>query len=223
MADSDSNRHKSLREAAEITEKTMDYVKGLEAVGMTEKELAERIDFKMKDLGAEDNAFPTIVAAAENGAEIHHEPEDRVIEAGEPVVVDLGCRYNGYCSDMTRTVVFEGDAEERFRQVFEAVREAQKRALSAAKPGVEAEEIDSAAREYLERKDLDEFFTHSTGHGVGEEVHEDPKIAPESEDVLQEGDVVTIEPGVYIEGELGVRIEDTFLVDKDSVECLTKK
>lgn len=193
----------------------MEYAVNLDAAGMTEREVASMIDAKMRELGATGNAFDTIVGAGENGAEIHHEPTDRTIEPGEPVVIDLGCVYKDYCSDMTRTLVFGNrEPSAKFTRIYDIVEEAQDRAIRAVEPRVTGGEVDAAARDYIEEQGFGDEFVHSTGHGVGKEVHEDPKIAPESEDVITEGDVVTVEPGIYIEGEFGVRIEDCIYVGK---------
>ncbi|WEL19064.1 M24 family metallopeptidase [Candidatus Nanohalococcus occultus] len=213
-------RIKAIRKAADIASQTMGFAREQEAVGMTEKELAEMIDERMRELGASRNAFDTIVGAGENGAEIHHVPDDRVICEGEPVVIDLGCVYNEYCSDMTRTVVFGGSPGEKYREVFEAVKESQRKAISAVRAGVNARDVDAAARDYLEEKGWGKNFVHSTGHGVGKKVHEKPSLSPGSEDKLEEGNVVTIEPGVYIEGEFGVRIEDLMVVREEDYEIL---
>lgn len=211
----------AIRRSCGIARKTMSYARGLDAVGMTEKELADKIDEKMRALGADRNAFETIVGAGENGAEIHHEPEGRVIQEGEPVVIDVGCVYKDYCSDMTRTVVFQGEPSERFRKIFDIVSEAQTRAIRAVEAGVNAREVDAVARGHIEKKGFGDNFVHSTGHGLGKEVHEEPSISSSSEAVLEKGDVVTVEPGIYIEGEFGVRIEDAVLVTEDGSELLS--
>jgi Xaa-Pro aminopeptidase len=181
--------------------------------GRSEREVARAAEARIRELGAEP-AFPTIVAAGANGALPHAEPGEREIGAGELVVFDMGARLDGYCSDGTRTFA-AGEPGERAREVYEVVREAQAAALGAVWAGVGGEELDGVARKVIDAAGHGERFGHGLGHGVGLEVHEAPRVSQRSEDMLAAGEVVTIEPGVYLPGELGVRIEDLVAVTEN--------
>jgi Xaa-Pro aminopeptidase len=178
--------------------------------GRSELDVARAAEARMREQGAEPS-FPTIVAAGPNGALPHAEPGEREIGRGELVVFDMGAKLDGYCSDGTRTFA-TGEPGEQARAVYETVREAQAAALGAVKAGVRGEDVDAVARELISAAGHSERFGHGLGHGVGLEVHEDPRVSPRSEDVLESGEVVTIEPGIYLPGELGVRIEDLVVV-----------
>lgn len=178
-----------------------------------EREVAAAAEARIRELGGEPS-FPAIVAAGPNGALPHAEPGERRIEAGQLVVFDMGARLDGYCSDGTRTFAI-GEPGERAREVYETVLAAQAAALDAVKAGIGGEELDAVAREAIEAAGHGEHFGHGLGHGVGLEVHEAPRISPRSEDVLAAGEVATIEPGVYLPGKLGVRIEDLVVVTAD--------
>ena len=177
----------------------------------------------MEEYGGEEPSFETIVAAGENGAKPHHSPTDKVIEAGVPVVLDFGTRYKRYPSDQTRTMVF-GDEEpsEKFKEVFEVVKEAQEKAVQVVEPGIESGKVDRTAREVIEDAGFGEEFIHCTGHGVGLEVHERPGVGKKSDDKLEPGMVFSVEPGIYIEGEFGVRIEDLLVVTEDGFRRLNE-
>ena len=181
--------------------------------GRSEREVARAAEARMRELGAEPS-FPTIVAAGPNGALPHAEPGDREIGVGELVVFDMGAKLEGYCSDGTRTFA-TGDPGDSAREVYELVRQAQAEALNAVAAGLGGEDLDGVARKAIEAAGHGERFGHGLGHGVGLEIHEAPRISQRSEDVLQAGEVVTIEPGVYLPGELGVRIEDLVVVTSD--------
>jgi Xaa-Pro aminopeptidase len=181
--------------------------------GRTEREVALAAEARMRELGAEPS-FPAIVAAGANGALPHAEPGERLIGRGELVVFDMGAKLDGYCSDGTRTFA-TGEPGERAREVYEVVREAQEEAVRAVRAGVGGEALDGVARERIAAAGHGERFGHGLGHGVGLEIHEAPRVSPRSEDVLEAGEVVTIEPGVYLPGELGVRIEDLVAVEED--------
>ena len=180
--------------------------------GRTELDVARAAEARMRELGAEPS-FPAIVAAGPNGALPHAEPGERQIGRGELVVFDMGAKLDGYCSDGTRTFA-TGEPGEAAREVYETVREAQAAALDALKAGAGGEDVDSVARELIAAAGHGERFGHGLGHGVGLEVHEEPRLSPRSEDVLEAGEVVTVEPGVYLPGELGVRIEDLVVVTR---------
>lgn len=181
--------------------------------GRAELAVARTAEARMRELGAEPS-FPAIVAAGPNGALPHAEPGERAIGRGELVVFDMGAKLDGYCSDGTRTFA-AGEPGERAREVYELVRAAQQEALDAVRAETRAEAVDGVARERIAAAGHGERFGHGLGHGVGLEVHEEPRVSQRSEDVLAAGEVVTIEPGVYLPGEFGVRIEDLVVVTED--------
>jgi Xaa-Pro aminopeptidase len=198
--------------------------------GMTEQELAAKIDWRIKSAGFERCSFETIVASGPNSAQPHAHAGERVLAAGDLVVLDFGGVYGGYCVDLTRTVAL-GPPDREMQRVYDAVLEAQKAAIAVSRPGVRAGDIDAAARETLGRHDLAKAFGHSTGHGLGVEIHEAPRVGPRREatpdapappdELIEPGMVFTIEPGAYIPGWGGVRIEDDVLVTEQGVEMLT--
>lgn len=185
-----------------------------------ECQIAGELEFAARQAGAEQMAFPTIVAGGARSALPHGRASDAQIPPSGFVVCDFGVILAGYCSDMTRTV-YIGRPGEQQRRVYEAVQEAQQAAIDRVKPGVALGEVDGAARKLLKARRLDRFFSHSTGHGLGLEVHEAPRVAAGQKDPLKPGMVITIEPGVYLPGEFGVRIEDTVVVTEAGCEILT--
>jgi Xaa-Pro aminopeptidase len=187
--------------------------------GRFEREVARAAEARIRELGAEPS-FPAIVATGPNGALPHAEPGERRIGNGELVVFDMGAKLDGYCSDGTRTFS-AGEPGERAREVYETVRAAQAAALEAVVAGIGGEELDGVARKAIELAGYVEHFGHGLGHGVGLEVHEAPRVSPRSEDVLQAGEVVTIEPGIYLPGEFGVRIEDFVVITEDGCRNLS--
>ena len=193
---------------------------GADAVGLTEAELAGRIESFLADAGGEGVSFEPIVGSGPNGAMPHHTHGDRRIRAGEPVVLDFGTRIDGYPSDQTRTVVFDGDPDERVQEVHDVVRRAQAAAVDAVGPGVTAGAVDDAARSVIEAAGYGDAFIHRTGHGVGLDVHEPPDIAAGSELELRPGMIFSVEPGIYLEGDFGVRIEDLVVVSDAGCERL---
>ncbi|MFC3478905.1 M24 family metallopeptidase [Halobacterium litoreum] len=212
----------ALRRAGEAADAAMDDVRALgeDAVGMTEAELAEYVADRLAARGGDGTSFETIVGSGPNGAKPHHHRSDREIERGDPVVCDFGTVVDRYPSDQTRTVVFAGDPPEGFGEVHEVVREAQQAAVEAVEPGVTAGEVDRAARSVIESAGYGEEFVHRTGHGVGLDVHEEPYIVEGSERELEPGMVFSVEPGVYLSGEFGVRTEDLVAVTEDGCERL---
>jgi len=188
--------------------------------GHTERAVALALERKAMDLGADGVSFPPIVAAAGNGALPHAEARDVEIPAGTLVIVDFGCRLDGYCSDCTRTFA-TGELEAEAREAYELVREAQAAALEAVGPGADVREVDGVARRLIDAGGRKDQFGHGTGHGVGLEVHEAPRISPSGTGSLVAGNVVTIEPGVYVPDRFGVRIEDLVVVTADRHEVLT--
>lgn len=188
--------------------------------GMTERELADIIEDNLRQEGSIGTAFDTIVASGPNAARPHHSPGDRVIQSGEPVIVDMGAKIDGYCGDLTRTI-WTGHADEQLGTMYRLVAEAQRAAISAVRAGVAARDIDSAARAVFAAEGQDDLFAHSVGHAIGLRIHEAPFMSQQSTDVLEAGSVVTIEPGLYLPGWGGVRIEDVVLVTEDGCENLT--
>ncbi len=209
-----------MREAARIADEAYGRVTGELAPGVSEREVARRLDEAMVELGADGPSFETIVAAGLNSARPHHEPGEYVLREGEPVIIDMGARYRGYCSDMTRSFCLR-QADGRYRELYDAVLRAHEQAKQAARAGAGGKEMDAVARDILTEAGLEQEFSHSLGHGVGLDVHEKPSLSKESEDTLEAGIVVTIEPGVYIADWGGIRIEDTVLVTETGHEVWT--
>lgn len=199
--------------ASEISCKAFENLLGKIHAGMTEKQVQILLDFEMLQLGSEMNAFDTIAAAGVNGSLPHAVPSDHVIAEGELLTLDFGAKVGGYCTDMTRTIGF-GRVSDELRAVYDGVLTAQLRALEAVKPGAVCGDIDAIARSYLDER-WPGAFGHSLGHGVGLFIHEQPRVAKGSETVLCPGHVVTVEPGVYIPGLGGCRIEDTVILTED--------
>ncbi len=188
--------------------------------GRTERDVALDVEVAMRRLGAEAVSFPPIVAAGEYGARPHASPRDVEIPAGTLCVIDWGAQLDGYASDCTRTYA-TGDVDARDREVFELVRAAQAAALGAVRPGPTGREVDAVARAVIDAAGHAEHFGHGLGHGVGLEVHEGPRLSKQGEDALAEGMVVTVEPGVYVPGAVGVRIEDLVIVTDDGCEVVS--
>jgi Xaa-Pro aminopeptidase len=207
--------------AQDVADRAFEAVLGRLAEGVTEREVATELDFTVRRLGAQDVAFETIVAFGESAAEPHHRPSDRPLRRGDVVKVDFGCVVGGYRSDMTRTVAF-GEPDPRLREVYQVVRRAQEAGVRAVRAGATGGEVDRAAREVIRDAGYGERFPHSLGHGVGLEVHEGPTLRHEGTDVLPVGAVVTVEPGVYLEGVGGVRIEDMVVVTGDGCRVLPR-
>ena len=188
--------------------------------GVRETEVAAEMEYVAKKKGAEGMSFPTIIASGERSALPHGKASDAVIPHNGFVVCDFGVILAGYCSDQTRTV-YVGRVPAKARRLYQAVLEAQQAALDAVRPGRCVAEVDRAARKTLRKAGLGRYFTHSTGHGVGLEIHEAPRIADAQTEILRPGMVITIEPGVYIPGKWGVRIEDMVVVTEHGCEVLT--
>jgi Xaa-Pro aminopeptidase len=187
--------------------------------GRSEREVARAAEARIRELGG-DPSFPAIVAAGPNGALPHAEPGEREIGRGELVVFDMGAQLDGYCSDGTRTFA-TGEPGEAARAVYEVVREAQAASLEAIKAGVKGGDVDKVARDVIEAAGHGDRFGHGLGHGVGLEVHEAPRLSLRSDDLLAAGEVVTVEPGIYLPGEVGVRIEDLVVVTDDGLRNLS--
>jgi Xaa-Pro aminopeptidase len=188
--------------------------------GMTESDLAAELEYRMRRLGAEKPSFDSIVAGGPRSALPHAQPTAAKLRNGQLVVVDMGAIQDGYCSDMTR-MLFIGTPTAKVKRLYAAVLEAQLAAVAAVRPGVLATKVDRAARQVLKGHGLDRFFVHSTGHGLGLEIHEPPRIGKRDKTRLEAGMAITIEPGVYLEGYGGIRIEDTLVVTETGAEILT--
>lgn len=186
-----------------------------------ETDLAAEIDYRMRKLGAERPAFETIVASGARSAMVHAQPSGRILGKNELVLIDMGASLKGYSSDMTR-VVHIGRPSGRIKRIYGAVLEAQMAAIETVRPGVTAAHVDREARRPLKRKGLDKAFVHSTGHGLGLEIHEPPRLGKQDKTRLEEGMAITIEPGAYLEGFGGVRIEDVVVVTRTGCEILTR-
>ena len=210
-----------MRKAGILAGQVLDLALKLLRPGVREIEIAAEIEHQMRRLGASGPAFETIVAFGPRSAYPHARPTTKRLTKNELVVLDLGAILAHYCSDITRTVFF-GRAPARIRGWYKAVQEAQAAAVSAAKAGARCGDVDAAARGVLARCKLDRFFVHSTGHGLGLEVHEDPRIARGQQRTLVPGNVITIEPGVYVPGVGGIRIEDDVAVHANETEILTR-
>jgi Xaa-Pro aminopeptidase len=209
-----------IRRAASITDEAYERLARERFVGRTERELAWRMNQLFHELGADEPAFETIVAAGANGARPHTDPGEQVIEAGTTVVIDAGAAFGGYCSDCTRTFA-TGELPGDLRRAYDVCLEAQLQGLSAARAGVDGKAADAAARDVIAEAGLGEKFGHGLGHGVGIDVHEAPRLAGTSHDTLVANNVVTIEPGIYLEGTGGIRIEDLVVVTDGEPEVLT--
>ncbi len=217
----DEGEIEKIRKAVEIAERAfMDMLDFIKA-GKTEREVAAYLEYRMKSHGAEKASFDTIIASGERAALPHGVASDKVIKEGDIIVVDFGCVYDGYVSDITRMVSI-GEPKEEHVKIHEIVVKAQDRAIENAKPGMKGSEIDALARDYIESMGYGREFGHGLGHGIGIEVHEGPRISRMSEDVIEEGMVFTVEPGIYLEGRFGVRVEEDVVMRESGVEVLTK-
>ena len=210
----------ALKTAIEITDKTFAEIQDLIKVGITEKELALEIAMRYHKYG-EGEAFSTIVASGPNSALPHAQPGERKFKKGDFVVIDTGAKYAGYHADMTRTIVI-GEATEKHHEIYELVKNSQQAGIDAAKAGMTCKDVDGATRNVIADAGYGDKYIHSAGHGIGLEIHTYPRLSQQSEDILKENNVVTIEPGVYLHGWGGVRIEDDIWVKKDGNEVLNK-
>lgn len=212
---------KKIVAAQNITEKAFEKVILDIKEGVSEKKLRAALEFYMLSLGADGLAFETIVASGQNGACPHATPSDRKIKKGDFITFDFGARLDGYCSDMTRTVAL-GEVSKEQEEIYNTVLSAHEEAAKMLAPGVKCADVEAKARQVLKEKDLEKYFTHSLGHGVGLEIHELPRLSMGVGETLEIGDVVTIEPGVYISGKMGVRIENMYVITASGSESLTK-
>ncbi|MCL2807280.1 MAG: aminopeptidase P family protein [Coriobacteriia bacterium] len=217
----DAGEVRLLRKAQSITDAAFGELLTWVKPGLSELEIANRLEFALREKGAHGRAFPSIVASGSHSALPHARPTKRCLKRGDFLTLDFGARYHDYCSDMTRTLVI-GEASCKQRMMYEAVLAAQARTKAGIKAGITGRQAHELALEVLKKADLEKAFTHSLGHGVGIEVHELPSLSPKSTDPLVAGNVVTIEPGVYLPGYGGVRIEDFGLVTDAGFSCFTR-
>ncbi|MCR4842337.1 MAG: Xaa-Pro peptidase family protein [Eubacterium sp.] len=208
-----------MEEAEHIGDRALEAVLPLIKPGITELELACEIEYAMKREGAMGFSFETIVASGLNSARPHHRPTDKPIEKGDFVTMDFGCIYKGYCSDMTRTVVV-GKASERQKEVYHTVLNAQLAGVEALRPGLKGKDVDAVSRDIIKAAGYGEYFGHGLGHSAGLFIHESPRLSPSEERVLVPGNIETVEPGIYIDGFGGVRIEDMCVVTEDGCRSL---
>jgi Xaa-Pro aminopeptidase len=215
----DAEELATIAEASKLADAAWTWALEQSLAGRRERDVARATEARIRELGG-DPSFPAIVAAGPNGALPHAEPGEREIGRGELVVFDMGAKFDGYCSDGTRTFA-TGEPGEEARAVYEVVRQAQQAALEAIRAGVKGEDVDTAARGLIDDAGYGERFGHALGHGVGLEVHEGPRLSQRSDDVLAPGEVVTVEPGIYLPGSLGVRIEEFVVVEEDGLRNLS--
>ncbi len=209
-----------IRKAIEITEAVFRDVLGLLKPGVSELDISAEISYRQKKYGAESDSFEPIVVSGRRGSLPHGRPSSKKISRGDLVTLDLGCFYRGYCSDLTRTVSV-GKPSQEAKKIYRVVLEAQQRAIHAAIDGISAKKLDAVAREYIRSMGYGRYFGHGLGHGIGLQIHEYPRISPRSTHTLVNGNVVTVEPGVYIPGRCGVRIEDDIVIRNGECELLT--
>jgi len=210
-----------MREAQAIAERALDDVLGFIKPGVTEREIAAEINYKMMKYGAEGNSFDTISITGKNTSMPHGVPGDTKVQNGDFVTMDFGCLKYGYCSDMTRTVAV-GTVTDEMKKVYEIVLQAQLAGIAGAKAGMTGNEIDHNAREVIENAGYGQYFGHSFGHSLGLDIHEMPVAAPGATTVMPAGAVVSAEPGIYIPGKFGVRIEDVMILKEGGCEVITK-
>ncbi len=209
-----------IEKACEIADQAFSHILTYIKPGMTEIQVANELDFYMRQLGATGVSFETIVASGVRSAMPHGVASDKVIDQGDLITIDFGCYYKGYVSDMTRTISL-GEPKEKLKEIYQIVKDAQQKVLDGARPGMSGVELDAVARDYIESQGYGEYFGHSTGHGIGLEIHEGPNVSRLANKAFIPGNVITNEPGIYLPGIGGVRIEDDMLVTESGVKRLT--
>ena len=217
----EENELSKIRKSIALSDEALAHIVGVIEPGMTEKEVAWELEAFMRTHGAEKMAFDLIVGSGSNGAMPHATVSERVIQAGEPIVIDMGAMIDGYNSDLTRTIC-AGPPNDKFKEIYDIVLEAQLAAEQGIRPGMTGKQADGIARQVIEEAGHGEHYGHGLGHGVGLAVHEKPGVGRLSEDVLEPGMVFTVEPGIYVPGWGGVRIEDIVVMREDGVEVLTQ-
>lgn len=216
----DEQEIETIKQACLIADQGFDHVLKMIQPGMTEIEVANQLDFYMRSLGASGVSFETIVASGKRAAMPHGVASSKTIEQGDIITLDFGCYYEGYVSDMTRTFAI-GDPGEKMKEIYQIVLEAQLKVIEAAKPGISGIELDAVARDYIASFGYGEDFGHSTGHGIGLEIHEGPNVSARADNTFVPGNVITDEPGIYLPEIGGVRIEDDLLITSEGNEVLT--
>ena len=216
----DSSELAAIRTAVEVTDKVYEEIIPMLRPGYTEKQVANFMVSKYREY-AEGEAYSPIVAAGPNGALPHAIPTDREFIEGDFIVIDAAAKYAGYHADMTRTPIV-GEATEKHQEVYGIVQEAQQRGCYAAKAGIPCKDVDSATRDYITEMGYGDYYTHGTGHGLGLEIHTSPRFSPTSEEILRVNNVMTVEPGIYLAGWGGVRIEDDVIIQENGCEILNK-
>lgn len=217
-----------IRKAADIIDDVFDYILGELKAGVTEIEIADKIKAKVLELGGSDVSFDTIVAFGAGGCEPHHVPTDAKLKWGDLITIDMGAIYEGYCSDFTRTMAY-GDISDEQRKIYEIVLKAYELGMDGVKAGAGCKAVDSLTRDYIRLCGYGDNYIHGTGHGVGTQIHENPFVNTRSDEVLNDGEVITIEPGIYIPDKMGVRIENMIIVgtkgpvSRQPVELITIK
>lgn len=217
----DAREQETMIAAQRIAERALENILKEICPGVTEKEIAARLQYLMLHFGAENMSFDPIVVSGPNGSLPHGVPSEKTIQSGEFVTMDFGCIYHGYCSDMTRTVAV-GSVTDEMRRVYETVLAAQRAGIAAAAAGVTGRAVDGAARKVIEDAGYGGYFGHSFGHGVGVEIHESPNASPRNETPLPAGAVISAEPGIYLPGKLGVRIEDVIILKDGGCTDITR-
>jgi Xaa-Pro aminopeptidase len=210
-----------IEKACAITDIAYAHIEKTIEAGMTEKQVAWEIERSLRENGSQAVPFEIIVASGPNAALPHHRPGDRAIKEGEPVLIDMGARYRGYASDLSRTICL-GSPDDTFRKIYKTVLDAQEAAVAIIKGGMTGRQTDSAARTIIEKAGYGDLFGHSLGHGVGLAAHELPRLSPGAEDILDNGMVFTVEPGIYLTGWGGVRIEDTVVMENGKTRAITQ-
>lgn len=219
----DANELKLMRASNRLAYLTYEYIKPRIKTGMTEVQVAAEMERFMRANGASSTSFDTIVAFGENSSNPHHVTGDRKLKAEDAVLLDFGCLYKGYCSDMTRSWWHGKKEPAEYKKIWKLTDKARKEGIKAVKIGTTGKKVDSVARDIITADGYGEFFTHGTGHGVGLEIHEDPYNNQQDASQLKEGNIVTVEPGIYLPEKYGVRLEDTVAVTKTGAKILTKK
>lgn len=217
----DKQEIQAIRNSLAVAEKVFQKIIPGINPGMTEKQAAWALEKGLREAGADSLAFPSIVASGQNSAKPHAGVTDRIIKSKEPLLFDWGAKINGYCSDISRTIV-PGESEDKFYKIFEIVAKAQQKAINAIVPGINSRDVDKIARQYIDDAGFGENFGHGLGHGVGLAVHEAPRVGPLGNTDLKPGMVFTVEPGIYLPGKGGVRLENMVVVTKDGVEVLNR-
>lgn len=210
-----------IKSAVAITDKVFSEIVKIAKPGISELDISAEISFLHKKYGAEKDSFEPIVVSGPHGSLPHGKPSSKKIKRGEFLTLDLGCFYKGYCSDLTRTIAL-GKPSDKARKVYQIVLDAQRRAIDSVRSGMPAKELDNVARSHIASKGYGKYFGHGLGHGIGLRIHEFPRVSSRSTHTLQSGNVITIEPGIYLPGLFGVRIEDDIVVRNGQCEVLTQ-